>query len=117
MALDESSHRMFVACRGGQLIVFDLNTGKELQSLPIARGVDDISFDPASKRIYVACGEGAGSIYVYHESGPDTYELLGKIASAPGAATAHLVPELKQYIALAPAQKDAPAEVLVYKVQ
>jgi len=117
MALDESTHRMFVACRGGQLIVFDLNTGKELQSLPIAGGVDDISFDPASKRIYVACGDGAGSIYVYHESGPDRYELLGKVASAPGAATARLVPELKQYIALVPAQKDAPAEVLVYTVQ
>lgn len=117
MALDESSHRMFVACRGGQLIVFDLNTGKELQSFPIAGGVDDISFDPASKRIYVACGDGAGSIYVYHESGPDSYELLGKIASAPGAATARLVPELKKYIVLAPAQKDASAEVLVFKIQ
>ena len=117
MALDESSHRMFVACRGGQLIVFDLNTGKELQSLPIAAGVDDISFDPASKRIYVACGDGAGSIYVYHESGPNSYELLGKVASAPGAATARLVPELQQYIALAPAQKGAPAEVLVYNVR
>jgi len=117
MALDESSHRMFVACRGGQLIVFDLNTGKELQSLPIAGGADDISFDPVSKRIYVACGDGVGSIYVYYESGPDRYELLGKIASAPGAATARLVPELKQYIAIVPAQKDAPAEVLVYRVQ
>lgn len=117
MVLDESTHRMFVACRGGQLIVFDLNSGKELQSLPIAGGVDDISFDPVSRRIYVACGEGAGSIYVYHESSPDSYELLGKIASAPGAATARLVPELKQYIALVPAKKDAPAEVLVYTVQ
>jgi DNA-binding beta-propeller fold protein YncE len=117
MALDESSHRMFVACRGGQLIVFDLNTGKELQSLPIGGGVDDISFDPASNRIYVACGEGTGLIYVYHESGPDSYELLGKIASAPGAATARLVPELKEYITLAPAQKNTPAEVLVYKLQ
>jgi MFS family permease len=85
--------------------VFDFNTGKELQSLPIAAGVDDVSFDPASKRIYVACGDGAGSIYVYHESGPDGYELLGEIASAPGAATARLVPELKQYIALAPHKK------------
>jgi DNA-binding beta-propeller fold protein YncE len=117
MALDESSHRMFVACRGGQLIVFDLDTGKELQSLPIAGGVDDISFDPASNRIYVACGEGTGSIYIYHESGPDSYELLGKVASAPGAATARLVPELEQYITLAPAQKNAPAEVLVYRIQ
>jgi DNA-binding beta-propeller fold protein YncE len=117
MALDESSHRMFVACRGGQLIVFDLNTGKELQSLPIAGGVDDISFDPASNRIYVACGEGEGSIYVYHESGPDSYQLLGKITSAPGAATARLVPELNEYITVAPAQKNLTAEILVYKLQ
>jgi hypothetical protein len=97
--------------------VFDLNTGKELQTLPIAGGVDDIAFDPASMRIYVACGDGDGSIYVYHESGADRYELVGKIVSAPGAATARLVPELEQYIALVPARKEAPAEVLVYKVQ
>jgi DNA-binding beta-propeller fold protein YncE len=41
MALDEANHRLFVACRSGDLIVFDTTSGKELISLPIAKGVDD----------------------------------------------------------------------------
>jgi DNA-binding beta-propeller fold protein YncE len=116
MALDESTHRMFVACHAGQLVVFDMNTGKELQVLPIGDGADDIAFDPATKRIYVAGGGGQGSIDVYKEKDADHYESLGRVPSAPGAATARLIPELGQYVAMVPAQKDRPAEVLVFQV-
>src|SRR5438477_11497814 len=34
MALDEANHRLFVACRSGQIVVFDRASGKELQALP-----------------------------------------------------------------------------------
>ena len=56
MALDEANHRLFVACRSGEIVVFDTRTGKELLSLPIAKGVDDLIFNPATKRIYASCG-------------------------------------------------------------
>jgi hypothetical protein len=46
----------------------------------------------------------------------DHYESLGRFVSAPGAATARLVPELGEYIVLAPVQKSKPAEVLVFQV-
>src|SRR6202790_1488396 len=55
MALDETNHRLFVACRTGQIAVLDTQTGKEVTSFPITKGVDDISYDAATTRVYAAC--------------------------------------------------------------
>src|SRR6266404_7976257 len=52
MAFDEADHRLFVACRTGLVAVLDTQSGKEITALPITKGVDDITYDPASKRIY-----------------------------------------------------------------
>lgn len=117
IGFDSSTHRLFVAARSGDLVVFDTDTGKELQTLPIGQGVDDLAFDPGSKRIYMSCGGNGGSVYVYKEQDADHYELLGKIPSAPGASTAHLVTELGNYFVLSPAQKTKPATILVYEIQ
>src|ERR1700674_3444057 len=57
MALDETNHRLFIACRRGQIVVMDTQTGKEIAALPITKGVDDLTYDPGSKRIYAA-GDG-----------------------------------------------------------
>src|SRR6185312_7559359 len=46
MGLDEPHQRLFVACRSGKMSIFDTNTGKELQALPITTGVDDLVYDP-----------------------------------------------------------------------
>lgn len=116
MALDESTYRMFVACHEGQLVVVDLKTGKELQTLSIGQGADDIDFDQKAKRIYVASGGGKGSVDVYREVDPDHYESLGRFVSAPGAATARLVTELSEYVVLAPARNNQRAQVLVFHV-
>jgi len=58
VAMDEKNHRLFAACRDGNLNVLDSDTGKVLQNLPIGTGVDDMTFDPASQRIYVTPGDG-----------------------------------------------------------
>src|SRR5437588_3114079 len=116
MALDESAHRMFVACHEGQLAVIDLTSGKELQTLPIGQGADDIDFDKGAKRIYVASGGGKGSVDVYRAVDPDHYESLGRFVSAPGAATARLVTELSEYVVLAPSRNNQQAQVLVFHV-
>src|SRR6202045_4841899 len=65
MALDEANHRLFIACRGGQIIVMDTQTGKEIAVLPITKGVDDLAYDPGSRRIYAACD---GDTDVYEKS-------------------------------------------------
>ncbi|MGH9403415.1 MAG: hypothetical protein ACRD2P_15045 [Terriglobia bacterium] len=116
MAFDEPHHRLFVGCRSGAIVVFDTQTGKELQALPIDRGVDDLVFDPSSQRIYASCGAGAGSVGVYQEQSPDHYQHLGNVPSGPGGKTARLIPQLRRYYVAVPAQGATPAEVLVYEV-
>ncbi len=114
MALDEGNHRLFVACRSGDLIVFDTTSGKELSSLPIAKGVDDLAFDKDSKRIYAAADS---FVDVYREESPDNYKLLAKVPSGPAGRTARLVPELKRYFVAVPQHDTTPSEVLVYEVR
>jgi len=114
MALDEANHRLFVACRSGDLIVFDTTSGKELSSLPIAQGVDDLAFAQDNQRIYAAAD---GFVDVYQEQSPDDYKLLAKVPSGPAGRTARLVPELKRYFVAVPQHDAVPSEVLVYEVQ
>ncbi len=115
VALDESHHRLFVACRDGNLVVLDSGTGKVLQVLPISTGVDDMVYDPATQRIYVACGE--GFVNVYHAIDADHYRSIGKIPTGPLGKTGLLVPELKKYFVAVPPHGAAAAEVLVFSVQ
>ncbi|MGH9621993.1 MAG: YncE family protein, partial [Bryobacteraceae bacterium] len=117
IAFDPSSHRVFVACRSGALIVLDSTTGKELQSLPIGKGVDDLIFDPASKRIYASCGGGEGTVVVYREDNSNHYTLLGKVPSGPGGKNEVLVPRLDHFFVTIPPRGGTPGEVYVYDVR
>ncbi|HXM21966.1 MAG TPA: YncE family protein [Terriglobales bacterium] len=114
MGLDEANHRLFVACRSGEMVVFHTQTGKELTALPITKGVDDLTYDPSSKRIYAA---GDGSADVYLQNGPDGYKLLGKVPTGPVGRTARLVPELNRYFVAVPQHGTTNAEILVFEVQ
>jgi DNA-binding beta-propeller fold protein YncE len=115
MAFDEAAHRLFTACRSGQLAVFDSASGKQLQTLPIGTGVDDLIFDAGTKRLYAACG--GGTIAVYQEKDPDHYQSLGEIASAPGGKNEVLVRQLGWLYLTIPPRGGAAGEVFVYKVQ
>ena len=110
MALDEPHQRLFVGCRGGQMVVFDTNTGKELQAIPIDTGVDDMVYDAAAKRVYVTAN---GSIDVFGETDADHFVPLGKVSTSPGAKTALLVPDANRYFVAAPAQNGIDARILV----
>src|SRR3984893_17060903 len=113
MALDEANHRLFIACRGGQIVVMDTQTGKEIVVLPITKGVDDLTYDPGSRRIYAACD---GDADVYEQSDPDNYKLLAKVPTGPVGRTALLVPDLKRYFVAVPQHGTTSAEVLVFEV-
>jgi DNA-binding beta-propeller fold protein YncE len=117
LAFDEAHHRLFVGCRTGQIIVFDTNTGKELQALPINQGIDDLVYDPGSKRLYAVCPDGVGTVDVYEETDPDHYKSLGQVLTEPGARNGRLAPELMRYFVAAPQHKGANAEVLEYEVK
>jgi len=113
MALDEAHHRLFIGCRSGHLVVFNTETGKQLEALPIEKGVDDVVFDAASGRIYASCD---GFISVYRETDADHYQSLGKVASGPLGRTSSLVPELHRFFVAVPPHDALPAEVLIYEV-
>jgi len=117
MAYDEANHRLFVGCRSGHIVVFDTQTGKELQALKIAEGIDDLHFDPQSKRLYAACGAGSGSVDTYQEVDPDHYQSLGQLPSGAGARNGRLVPELHRYFLAVPQHDNANAEIRVYSVE
>jgi DNA-binding beta-propeller fold protein YncE len=113
MALDETNHRLFVACRTGQIAVLDTQTGKEVTSFPITKGVDDITYDAASKRVYAACD---GAVDIFEQSGADSYKLIGTVPTGPMGRTARLVPELKRYFVAVPQHGTTSARVLVFEV-
>lgn len=117
MALDPAAHRLFIGCRSGEIVVVDSQTGKELQILKIGKDVDDMIFDPASKRIYASCGAGDGSTWVYQEQDPSHYKLLGDVVTAPGAKNEVLVPQLGRYYTVAPPAKNSRGAVYVYQTK
>jgi DNA-binding beta-propeller fold protein YncE len=116
LALDEANHRLFVGCRDGNIVVFDTLTGKEMQALSIGKGIDDLVFDVASKRIYAACGE-SGTVDVYEQVDADHYHLLGRIPSGPLARNGLLVRDVQHYFVGVPKNGEMNASILVYQVQ
>src|ERR1700732_782699 len=78
MGVDESNHRVFVACPSGDIVVLNTETGKEVTALPMTKGVDDLTYDPAQRRIYAA---GDGSVDVYEQTDGANYRVGGREAT------------------------------------
>jgi hypothetical protein len=112
MALDEQRQRLFVGCRSGQIVILDTNTGKELQALPMGTGIDDLIYDPGTKRIYAAAN---GEIDVFEQKDLDHYVSLGRVQTSTGAKTARLVPQLGLLLVAAPKQDGQVSRILAYR--
>ncbi len=115
--LDEPNHRLFVVARHpGRFIVIDTRSGKTVASLPAPSHVDAEVFDAPNHRIYATGGE--GYVGVYAERDPDNFNELAHVASASGAKTAVLVPELSRlYVAVSPGEGRSGGEVLWFRVR
>lgn len=114
MALDEQRQRLFVACRSGQVIVLDTNTGRELQALTIHKGVDDLIYDSGTRRLYAATD---GVLEVFDQTAMDKYVSLGSIPTGVKARTTRFVPELNRLFVAVPQAGGVPAQVLVFEPQ
>ena len=112
MALDEAHQRLFVGCRSGHVVVFDSNTGKELQALSIAKGVDDLVFDAGAKRLYSI---GDGAVDVYQETDADHFKSLGSVTAPPKSKTALLAPEINRYFVAGPQTGEGRATIQVFQ--
>jgi DNA-binding beta-propeller fold protein YncE len=119
MALDESHRRLFVGARKpARLLVLDMDTGKEIASLPGAIDTDDMSYDSDRKRIYVTSGE--GFIFVYQQMDPDRYERIAKIPTTIGARTSAYTGQVGKHNSLylaVPARANRGAELWVYETR
>jgi len=86
LALDEASHRAFVACRSpSQLLVFDTQSGQEVARLTLHEDCDDLFYDAARRQLYASCGE--GYIDVFTQTNADHYLLREAVTTIRGART------------------------------
>lgn len=115
LVFDEATHRLFLATSGKpeKFVVLDSDSGKVVASLQCASMVDDMAFDPGSKRIYTP---GTDFVDVFQQKDADHYEQIGHVPGSFRAKTAILVPQLKRYYLAVPAHGGNQAEVRVFEV-
>ena len=117
IVLDEPNRRLFVATRrSAQFIVFNIDTGRVVISLPCVGVNSDMSLDVERRRIYVTGSERAS---VFEQLDADHYEHVAEVPTAYRAKSSIFVPELKRlYVAASGKGKpDAKLELQIYEVQ
>ena len=127
MALDESHHRLIVACREpSALAVFDTASGKQITQVALDPGLfsDDFFYDPAKGRIYVVARTAAGSdqrapgpgmLEILQQKDPDHYAKVGTQPTGFGAQTGFFSSALgKLFVATRRQKGGAGGEILVY---
>jgi len=114
MALDRKQHRLFVGCEPGKLVVFDTATGKSVAALDIAAEPDGIYYDAKRRQLYVSCG--AGSVDVIRQRDADHYEFVGRVPTAPGAATSLFEPTRSELYVAVPQKDNQKAELRIYRI-
>ncbi len=116
IALDEANHRLFVGCRRpAQLAVLDTTTGRQVATIPISADTDDLAYDPAHKRIYVACG--SGFLDVIGQSDANSYLSLQRIETRDGARNSCLSTDMHAFYLAVPASDPQSAEIGVFQPQ
>jgi len=116
MALDEDGRRLFVGAREpALLLVYDIDGGKVVTTVPIGGDTDDLFFDRERKRLYVICGE--GRVDVLRQESADHYAVEASIKTAPRARTGLFVSELNKLFVAAPLERSSSAHVLVYQAK
>jgi hypothetical protein len=116
MALDESHQRLFVGTRTPpRLLIFDTESGKEIASLEISAGSDDLFYDSVRARVYVLTRERALDVFIRKD--PDHYERIARYPTPPRTKTGLFVAEWGKLFAAAPSHDGHQAEILVYEAK
>jgi len=114
MALDERSHRLYVGTRSpAALLVYNTENGALTERITIGGDVDDVFFEPATRRIYAVCGE--GGISVIAQTDADHHTLLGTVKTASRARTGWFDPASRQLFVAVPSGVFGAAELRVYR--
>ena len=89
LAFDPASGRLFSAGGNGKLAVIDVKTGKVVTSVDITDKVDQIAFDPSTRRIYCA---GPDRLSVVQETA-DGVAVLGSVKTSATAKNVAVDPK------------------------
>ncbi len=116
MALDEKHQRLFIACREpAQLLVFNTETGAVTVIIDCVGDADDVFYDAARSRIYIAGGEGLVSVFSQVDA--DHYSRIGAVSTAPGARTALYSPDTDKLYVAVPHRGAQSAEIRVFQAR
>ncbi|MEO8562266.1 MAG: YncE family protein [bacterium] len=91
IALDKAHERLFSVCGNKLMAVSDTRRGKLVKTLPIGEGVDAAAYDAATGLAFAS--NGAGTMTVVHEDGPNKYRVISTVTTMPGARTMTLDPK------------------------
>ena len=83
---DATNGLLFVGCpkKKPMVVIFDVKTGKEVGSVIIPAGVDDVHFDRRRNRLYASCSDGA---LVVIEKVGDKYEVIKSLETPKDSRT------------------------------
>ncbi|HWB33694.1 MAG TPA: hypothetical protein VG714_11010 [Acidobacteriaceae bacterium] len=113
MKFDAPTQRLFVAGRTpGRLYIFNTGTGRIVRELDSVDSADDLTWDPATSRIYVTGSQG---ISIFRQNSPDDYSTVMTMKTI-GGKTSLYVPELKQFYVAHPKGDTPSAALLIYRV-
>jgi YVTN family beta-propeller protein len=84
LAIDRDTKRLFAGC-DKLLVVLNEENGNVIAKLPIGDGCDGVAFDPSTKRIYTANGE--GNITAIQEKDENNFSVGGNYPTKRGART------------------------------
>jgi DNA-binding beta-propeller fold protein YncE len=84
LCMDVKTKRLFVAC-DKLLVVMDATNGKVVAQLPTGDGCDGDAFDPGTKLIFTANGE--GNVTIIKEISANEYKVMETLPTKKGART------------------------------
>jgi YVTN family beta-propeller protein len=92
LAYATQANLLISSCGNGMAKVLDAATGKEVASLPIARGPDAVIYDPTRRLAFISCG-GDGVLEVISFADPGHVAVMQHVLTQAGSRTGTLDPQ------------------------
>lgn len=91
LAMDKKNRRLFSGCHNQVMPILNADSGEQLATLPIGKGVDAVAFDPETQFAFSSNGD--GTLTVVHEDSPAKFSVVENVQTQPGAKTMSLDPK------------------------
>jgi YVTN family beta-propeller protein len=109
LAYADQAKLLISSCGNGMAKVLDAATGREVASLPIARGPDAVIYDPARRLAFIPCG-GDGVLEIVSLADPSHLAVVQHLPTQAGSRTGTIDPQTGRLYLMAsqPDPKGAP---------